>query len=259
MTEIGGWVDSHCHLDSLEKGPALAVAEAVEAGVTQMVNVGTDLKTSVESIRLAQEFESVWAAVGIHPHDASHADDVQFEQLAELAEQPKVVAIGEIGLDFYRDHSPRDVQVEAFRAQLQIAKSAGKCVVLHIREAHPEAFEVLESVGGPWKGLVFHCFSAGPAEAARAVEMGGYISFAGNISYKKSDAIRRAAASVPVDRLLVETDSPYLAPVPFRGKPNEPALVIEVGKALAEAIGHPLDEVERITRENAQGVFALRH
>jgi len=255
--KIDGWVDSHCHLDSLEIEPAQAVEAAAEAGVFQMVNVGTDLPTSVESARLGLEFDSVWAAVGIHPHDATSFDDAALNKLAQLAMQPKVVAIGEIGLDFYRDHSPRDVQAEAFRLQLEIAKSAGKCVVLHIREAHPEAFKVLDDVGGPWKALVFHCFSAGPAEAARAVELGGYISFAGNISYKKSDSIRQAAALVPLDRLLVETDSPYLAPVPHRGKPNHPALVVEVGRALADAIRCPVEQVQRMTTQNAITAFGL--
>ena len=253
----GGWVDSHCHLDSLEKSPAEAVAAAAAAGVTRMVNVGTDLATSVESARLAGEFGSVWAAVGVHPHDATAVDAAALNKLAELARQPRVVAVGEIGLDFYRDNSPRDVQIAAFTSQLEIAKAAGKCVVLHIRDAHPDAFKVLEAAGGPWQGLVFHCFSAGPAEAERAVEMGGYISFSGNISYKNAEQIRQAAQAVPAERLLVETDSPYLAPVPHRGKPNEPAWVVEVGKALAQAIGRPVEEVEQLTCKNACSVFGF--
>jgi TatD DNase family protein len=167
-----------------------------------------------------------------------------------------VVAIGEIGLDFYRDLSPRDEQRHAFRRQLAAARRLGAAVVIHMREAHDEVFGILAESGPPER-LVFHCFSGGPDEVRKALSLGGYVSFAGNISYKNAGNLREAAAGVPLDRLLVETDSPYLAPVPQRGKPNEPGYVPLVGAALGAAVGRPVEEVAAATRTNAVRVFGL--
>lgn len=256
MSATEKWVDSHCHLDSLESPPDEAISASRKANVEEIVNVGTDLRSSAVSIELAEKYSCVSAAVGIHPHEARHADNTALAEIAALAGNRRVVAIGEIGLDFFRDHSPRDLQIEAFRSQLQIAGRLRKPVILHIRDAHPEVFKVLEQARHA-EPLIFHCFSGGPREVEHALELGGYISFAGNVSYKKSELIREAARHVPFDRLLVETDAPYLAPMPYRGKPNEPALVPHVGKALAAVIGCTAAEVAEVTRRNAHRIFGL--
>jgi TatD DNase family protein len=192
----------------------------------------------------------------VHPHDATTLTDEALDELEALASDPKVVAIGEIGLDYFRDLSPRDVQQKAFRRQLALARRLGAPVVIHMRDAHDDVFGILEDAGPPER-LVFHCFSGGPADAARGLELGGYVSFAGNISYKNAQDLRDACAVVPLDRLLVETDAPYLAPVPHRGKPNEPAFVPVVGAAVAAATGVPVEEIASATSANATSIFGL--
>jgi TatD DNase family protein len=249
------WVDSHCHLDSLDDA-AGAVDRARAAGVAGMVTVGTDLETSRRCVELARSAPGVWATVGVHPYDAKGFGPAEFAEVVSLAGSPKVVAIGEVGLDYHRDHSPRRDQDRAFRAQIGAAKDLGKALVLHVRDALDDAFDVLADEGPPER-LVFHCFSGGAAEARRAVELGGHVSFAGNISYRSAEMLREAARAVPLGRLLVETDSPYLAPVPHRGKPNEPAFVLAVGAALAFATGRSVDEIGEATAANARTVFGL--
>jgi TatD DNase family protein len=256
----GGWVDSHCHLDFLddaEGGLAGALARARAAGVAQVVTIGVDLPTSRQAVGLAAAWDGVHATVGVHPYDAKDVGDAELDALTRLAGEPGVVAIGEVGLDYYREHSPRDAQDRVFRAQIRIAKELGKALVLHVRDALDEAFAVLEGEGPPAR-LVFHCFSGGAAEARRAVGLGGLVSFAGNVSYKSAESLREAARAVPLDRLLVETDSPYLAPVPHRGKPNEPALVVAVGAALAAATGCTEAEIRAATATNARRVFGFQ-
>ncbi|MGH2704603.1 MAG: TatD family hydrolase [Actinomycetota bacterium] len=249
------WVDSHCHLEALDD-PSGAVERAGAAGVTAMVTVGTDLETSRRCVEIAGIHSRVWAAVGVHPHNADSLTDAGLAELLRLAEDDRVVAIGEIGLDYDRDLSPRPIQRESFRRQLAAAKNAGRAVVIHMREALEDLLVILEDEGPPER-LVFHCFSGGPADAERAASLGGYISFAGNVSFKNAGALREAAQVVPLDRLLVETDSPYLAPVPHRGKPNEPRLVAIVGAAVAEATGRPGQEIAAATTRNASRVFAI--
>ena len=249
------WIDAHCHLDSIGEVDA-TVARARAAGVAAVVTIGTDLPSSREAATIARSNPAVWAAVGVHPHDASTLDGAALEELIALARHSRVVAIGEIGLDFYRDLSPRDAQRDAFRRQLAAAQDLGAAVVIHMRDAHDELFGTLEELGPPER-LIFHCFSGGPADAERGLALGGYISFAGNVSYKNAGLLREAAAVVPRDRLLVETDSPYLAPVPHRGKPNEPAWVVAVGQAVAAAVGLTAEEVARTTTANAVRAFGL--
>jgi TatD DNase family protein len=253
-------VDAHCHLDDVGGGEDAALRAAIErarvAGVGRMVTIGTDLATSRAALRIAAAHEGVWAAVGVHPHDATTLTDEALDELEALASDPKVVAIGEIGLDYFRDLSPRDVQQEAFRRQLALARRLGAPVVIHMRDAHRDVFGILEAAGAPER-LVFHCFSGGPADAARCLELGGYVSFAGNISYKNAQDLRDACAIVPLDRLLVETDAPYLAPVPHRGKPNEPAFVPVVGAAVAAATGVSVEEIASATSANAASIFGL--
>lgn len=250
------WVDSHCHLDSLDDAGG-ALERAGAAGVGEMVTVGTDLETSRRCIEMAGSAPGVWAAVGIHPYDAEGFGPAELAEVVRLAGAPKVVAIGEVGLDYYRDRSPRQDQHRAFRAQIRAAKDLGKALVLHVRDALDDVFDVLTEEGPPER-LVFHCFSGGADEARRAVELGGHVSFAGNVSYRSAETLREAARAVPLERLLVETDSPYLAPVPHRGKPNEPALVVAVGAALASATGRSVEEIGEATAANARSVFGLK-
>jgi TatD DNase family protein len=254
------WLDAHCHLDTIaESGPGAlggALGRARAAGVTGMVTIGTDLASSRAAAEIAGEHAGVWAAVGVHPHDATTLDDATLEELMALACLPKVVAIGEIGLDYYRDLSPREVQREAFRRQLAAARSLGKAVVVHMRDAHQDVFSILAEAGPPER-LVFHCFSGGPGDAEQALALGGYVSFAGNVTYKSAGQLRSAASAVGPERLLVETDSPFLAPVPHRGRPNEPALVPLVGAAVAEAAGLAVAELAAATVANTARVFGL--
>jgi TatD DNase family protein len=250
------WVDSHCHLDSLEGELTQALSRASEVGVTTMVTIGTDLPSSREAVRLALEHAAVYATVGIHPYDAEDFDEVVGAEIERLAAQPKVVAIGEVGLDFYREHAGPDSQHRAFAAQIELAKKLSLPMVMHIRDAFPQVIEQLNQAGPPGT-LIFHCFSGGAPEARIAVEMGGFVSFAGNVSYKNAENLREAARVVPLDHLMVETDSPYLSPVPHRGKPNEPRNVADVGAALAAALGLGVDEIAEATTANARRAFGL--
>lgn len=254
------WIDAHCHLDSIGEGDAAAIDSAIgrarAAGVDGMVTIGTDLPSSRAAAEIAGLRRGVWAAVGVHPHEASSLDDAALGELMALATAPKVVAIGEIGLDYYRDLSPRAVQQEAFRRQVAVAKALRIPVVIHMRDAHEDLFRMLEELGPP-QGLVFHCFSGGPDHARRGLELGGYISFAGNISYKSAGDLRAAAAVVPPERLLVETDAPYLAPVPHRGRPNVPANVMDTLRFLADVRGVSAEDLEDQIEQNAAAVFGL--
>jgi TatD DNase family protein len=252
-----GWVDSHCHLgwEGAEDDPDTTVAEAREAGVEALVCVGTDLATSRRAVELADRHPEVRATVGLHPHDASRLDE-EWEELATLARARAdvVVGIGEGGFDFFYEHSDRAAQEAAFRAQIALARDLDRALVIHSRDAWDDTFRVLGDTGAPSR-TVFHCFTGGPDEARRALELGAYLSFSGIVSFKNAHDVRAAAAIVPLDRVLVETDAPYLAPVPHRGRPNRPAWVVEVGAALAAAAGRPLDEVVAATRRNTREVF----
>jgi TatD DNase family protein len=250
------WFDSHCHLDMLDD-PAGALARARAAGVGAMVTVGTDLDSSHRAAEWASNTDGVWATVGVHPHDASSADDSALGELERLAAAPKVVAIGETGLDYYRDLSPRPAQRAAFEAQIDLAVRLEKALVVHVRDAFADAFAILESATLP-RRVVLHCFTAAPDQARRAVGLGAFVSFAGNISYKGSDSMREAARSLPLDRILVETDAPFLTPVPHRGKAkNEPAYVAIVGETLAAALGKPAEVVANVTFDNARRAFGV--
>jgi TatD DNase family protein len=249
------WIDAHCHLQFEDRGPPPeeTVARAVEVGVERMVCIGTDLATSREAVRLAGEFPEVWATVGLHPHDAKKLGQ-EWDELVDLAGADRVVGIGEAGFDLYYRHSEPDAQDEAFRAQLHLARDRGLPLVIHSRDAWAETFGVLEAEGVPDR-TVFHCFTGGPAEAERALALGCWLSYSGIVSFKTADDLRAAAALTPADRLLVETDAPFLAPVPHRGKTNEPALLPAVGAALAAARNEPVEAVAATTRNNALAFF----
>jgi TatD DNase family protein len=249
-------IDSHAHLSfkQFRKDLPEVLRRAREAGLTAMVNVGCDLASSEAGVRLAREHADVYAAVGIHPHDAKTVDAAALSRLEELAEDPKVVAVGEMGLDYYRDLSPRHLQEQAFRDQIALARKKGLPVVIHDRDAHAKVMQILkeEQVS---RG-VLHCFSGDVNMAKQAVGLGLYLSFAGPITYDGAKA-REVISKVPVDRILIETDCPYLAPVPFRGKRNEPAYVRYVLEQVAESLGLSSDDAGRLTERNTRMLFGL--
>ncbi len=222
--------------------------------MTRIVTVGTDLAQSRAALDVARGHEGVWATAGLHPHEARHAGTL--ERIAELLDAPEVVAVGECGLDFHYDHSPRDAQRAAFAAQIAWAHERDLALVIHTREAWDETFAVLSEAGVPER-TVFHCFTGGPEEARRALDLGAHLSFSGIVTFTAADDVRAAAAFCPLDRLLVETDAPYLAPVPHRGRTNEPAHVVLVGAAVAAVKGVDVEDVAAATTANAAAVFRL--
>jgi TatD DNase family protein len=241
------WVDSHCHpqLDATTGDPDAVLRRAREAGVVAMVVVGTDLASSRAAIDLAERHPDVFATVGLHPHDASRLGD-EWDALVDLAAHPRVVAVGEAGFDFHYNHSPGPEQDAAFRRQICLAHELDRALVIHSRNAWDDTFRVLADEGVP-RRTVFHCFTGGAPEAERALALGAALSFSGIVSFKNADDVRAAAACCPPERMLVETDSPYLAPVPHRGRKNEPAFVTAVGAALAAALGRTPDAVAATT------------
>jgi TatD DNase family protein len=253
-------VDSHCHLDD-EKFDAdrdVTIERARAAGVERMMAIGTgDGPPDLEAaLRLARQREFVYATVGVHPHDAAKATPEIFERLTELAAEPKVLAIGEIGLDYHYDFSPRDVQRRVFAQQLELAAVACKPIVIHTREAWQDTLWVVREHGLPFGGIM-HCFTGGPKEAGEALKLGFHLSFGGILTFPKADDVREAAAVTPEDRLLVETDSPYLAPVPHRGKRNEPAFLVEIARRLAELRATSLEHIAALTTQNFNRLFKL--
>ena len=249
------WFDSHCHLHlCAENAPVGELMERARAdGVEEAVTIGIDVESSCLSRDIAHQ-HSVWFATGVHPNSADEWDDESARAIESLAVDERCVAIGETGLDFYRNGAPPEQQEQAFRAQIELARSTGKALVIHTRDSLVPALEVLEECGPPDR-LVFHCWSG--SEVARALDLGAFISFAGNVSFPSADDLRAAAQNVPSDRLLVETDSPFLSPVPRRGRPNEPARVALVGAAVAAARGQSEVEVAERTSENARALFDL--
>lgn len=247
-------VDTHAHLGVCEPADTELVDAARAAGVKRILCVGLDEQSNRAAIVAAGEFEEVFAAVGRHPNDAGGFDDRAASDIEALAAHPRVVAIGETGFDFYRDRAPRDDQRRAFRAQIGIARRVGKPVVIHMRDSVEETFELLaaEAVGVT---VILHCFSAPPAWVAEAGRYRWYCSFAGNVTYPRSDELREAARLVPDDLLLVETDSPFLSPQPVRGRPNEPANVVATAECVARERGIGYDELEAIVEANAAKVF----
>jgi len=253
--EVHSWIDSHCHLDHTGEGMEAVLtclADARSVGVEQMIDIGTDLATSVAAIERARELRGVWATVGVHPHDAEGGID----GIEALLGDPHVVAVGECGLDYHYDHSPREIQRSAFAAQISMAHAHDLALVIHTREAWDDTFTVLDAEGVPER-TVFHCFTGGPDEALAGVERGIHVSFSGIVTFKSAADVRAAAASVPLDRILVETDSPYLAPVPHRGRPNRPEMVPLVGEAIAVERNVPVAEIAAATAANTTRVFQL--
>ena len=252
-------IDSHCHLDFPDFAEDLdgTVGRARAAGVGLMLTIGTKLSQFPGVLAVAERYPDVWCSVGVHPHEAAaEGEAATTAHLLDLARHPRVVGFGETGLDFYYEHSPREAQERAFRAHIAAAREAGLPLIVHTRDADAETGAILaeEMAAGAFTGLL-HCFSSGQALAERAVGLGLYISLSGILTFKKSDGLRAIAAAVPADRLLVETDSPYLAPVPMRGKRNEPAYVAHTAIKLAETRGITAEALAETTTANFLRLF----
>jgi TatD DNase family protein len=252
MATEPNWFDSHCHVHDpgIPGGTAAAVADATAAGVSGMITVGCDRATSEAAIEVAAAHPNVWATVGLHPHDAVNGVD----SIIDLLAADRVVAVGEAGLDYYYDHSPRDVQREAFAAQIQLAHEHRLPLVIHTRDAWDDTFDVLAAEGVPDR-TIFHCFTGGPDEVRRCIGIGAFVSLSGIVTFKSAAAIQEAARLVPIERVLVETDSPYLAPVPHRGQPNRPAWVPLVGSFVAGLRGIAPDTLAEQVSANTRAAF----
>jgi TatD DNase family protein len=246
-------IDTHTHLDALEDDPADVVARARDAGVTRILTVGTDVEGCRRALELADRHEEVYAILGIHPHGANDATDGDVAEVRSLLAHPKAVAAGEMGLDWFRDYAPRDKQLQLFAAMLDVAGETGKPAVIHTRAADADTLAALEGFSGR---VVLHCFSS-PHLLEPALERGWYVSFAGNATFPKAVDLRLAARETPADRILAETDAPYLAPQPLRGRPNEPAYVMHTLASLAEARNEDPKELEQQIDRNASECFGL--
>jgi len=255
-------IDSHCHLDmdAFDPDRAQVLQRAAAAGVTAMVTIGAGgpLEANHRAVALAAAHDRVYATVGIHPHEAASATDEVVAVIDALAQAPKVVGIGETGLDYYYDNSPRPQQRAAFTRFIALARRRQLPVVVHLRDADADALDILRSEGAREVGGVIHCFSGDAASARAFLDEGLHISFSGIVTFKNAEALREAARIVPADRLLIETDAPFLAPIPYRGKRNEPALVTRTAAVLAEVRGEPLEVVAENTRRNTERLFRLR-
>ena len=251
-------VDSHCHLDFPDFAAELdeVVARARAAGIGRLVTICTRVRKHAQVLAVAEKFPEIFCSVGTHPHNAHEELDIDAKALIALTKNPKVVAIGEVGLDYHYDNSPRDAQAQGLRQHIAAARETGLPLVIHAREADADMARILEDETG--KGTfpaVLHCFTGGRDLAFKAIELGHYVSFTGILTFKNSAALREIAAALPADRILVETDAPYLAPLPYRGKRNEPAYVVETAKVLADTRGVTADEIARQTTENFFRLF----
>lgn len=251
-------IDSHCHLDfpNFTDDIDAVMERAHAAGVGAMLTIGTTLAKAQQVIRVAERFPNVWCSVGIHPHEAEAEADVQAQTLIEMSRHPRVVAIGETGLDYYYEHAPRAAQEVNFRAHIEASRTTGLPIIIHTRDADEDTSRILveEMKKGPFPGLI-HCFTSGPQLADLAVELGLSISFSGIITFKTAAQLREIAAKVPEDRILVETDSPYLAPIPHRGRRNEPAFVADTARVVAQVRGVGPAVLARQTTENFRRLF----
>lgn len=248
------WVDSHCHLGMIDAEFSEVLDRAEGAGVALVVDVGVDLASSAAAAERAAADTRVVATAGIHPNDCAHFGDTEERALNQIASQPEVVAIGETGMDLYRDRTDPADQEKAFRAQIQMAKELGKALIVHCRDAYGEVRHVLADEEPPER-VVMHCFAGDADDARHFLDLGAYLSIAGPVTFESAKALQAVVRGLPLDRLLVETDSPFLSPHPLRGRPNEPARVALVGEAVAEILGHETGEVAEVTSANARSVF----
>ena len=254
-------IDTHAHIDmeQFDGDREEVVQRARDNGVQYIVNIGCDIESSHRSVELTERYEFIYASAGIHPHDVKSINGTTYDQLRGLLAHPKVIALGETGLDFYKNYSPRDLQLTHFRKQVELARELGKPLIIHSRDAKDETIEILSKFcnkgGGP--SGIFHCFSGDQEMADRALELGFYISFSGSVTFKNADKLREVAKTIPADRLFAETDCPFLAPAPMRGKRNEPAFVNHTAAKLAEIRGVKLDDLERTTKLNFFELFGI--
>jgi TatD DNase family protein len=253
-------IDSHCHIDDhrYDVDRDATILRARAAGIGHFVTIGCDLETSRAAVELAKRHVYISATVGVHPHEVKHIKDSWYNDLRTLAKSERVVAYGEIGLDYHYDHSPRDVQRERFREQMRLARELRLPIVIHTREAQEDTIAILKEEKGGEVGGVFHCFSGDAWLAKDALDLGFYLSFSGVITFQNAVMLRDIVKTVPLDRILVETDSPYLTPVPHRGKRNEPAYVRHVAEKIAEIHGVSVPEVEEATTQNTKRLFRIK-
>ena len=254
-------IDSHAHIQTREFSADVAevIQRAKEAGVEKIIVVGGagDLSSNDAALALADSYPGLYATIGMHPHDAKEVDEEAFQRLEALARNPKVVAVGETGLDFYYDHSPRQVQIDLFCRFIQMARQNGLPLVVHVRDAYREACEIIKREGkGNLRGVI-HCFTGDYDAAREFLDLGFYLSFTGIITFKNADALRDVARRLPLERILLETDSPYLAPVPHRGKRNEPSFVGYVAETLSQIKGADFDQVAEATSRNAEMLLGI--
>lgn len=253
------YFDSHAHLDDekFNEDRKELILQAREKGVDLILNPGSDLPSSKAAAALAQQYDFFYAAVGVHPHEAKDVTEETYEELEKLSNCPKVVAIGEIGLDYHYDYSPRDVQKEIFKRQMRLASDLNLPIIIHNREAHGDTYEILEQYFNPKKGGVMHSYSGSVEMAKKFIDMGLYLSVSGPVTFKNAKKNVEVVREIPLEHLLIETDSPYLTPVPYRGKKNHPAMVQYVAKKIAEIKGISLEEVAERTKENAKMLFRI--
>ncbi|MBN1474237.1 MAG: TatD family hydrolase [Syntrophaceae bacterium] len=252
-------IDSHAHLEMSEfdHDRRDVIGRALSAGVEYIITVGTNLELSQKAISLAAEYDNIFATVGIHPHDAAAADDEILRQIKELARQPKVVAYGEIGLDFFRNISPPQKQVEVFSRQMEIARELNLPIIIHDRDAHEQVLRMVEESG--IRRGVFHCFSGDAKMAKKCVDLGFYISIPGTVTFDKAKKITDVVENVPLEYILLETDCPYLTPVPYRGKRNEPSFIVHTSKKVAQIKSLPWQDVARAAADNTKKLFGLKN
>ena len=250
-------IDSHAHLEMKEFNPDReeVIVRARQAGVSCIVTVGTNLALSRKALSLARQYENIYATIGVHPHDVARADSKTFDDLCEIARDPKVVAYGEIGLDFFRNISPREKQIEMFNRQLELAVQLKLPVIIHDRDAHEQTLRMVKA-SGVRRG-VFHCFSGDYSMARQCIDLGFYISIPGVVTFNNAKTIQDVAQRVPLSSLLLETDAPYLTPIPHRGKRNEPSFIINTAKKVAEIKGLPWEEVADVTARNTMNLFGI--
>lgn len=252
--------DTHAHLDDekYDQDREEMLKRAKNNGIAYICNIGYDLPSSQRSVQLAQKYDFIYAAVGIHPQDAETVNDSTWEEIKKLAQEPKVVAIGEIGLDYYRDLSPREIQRKVFQEQIILAKQLNKPIVVHDREAHGEVMEILTKEKLPEAGGILHCFSGSWEMAQACINMGFYISIAGPVTFNNAKKLKEIVPKLPLERLLIETDSPYLTPEPHRGKRNESTYVVHVAEQIAQLRGMDVEELGNVTTANAKKIYQIK-
>lgn len=259
MSDLPEIIDSHAHLDFPEFVDSIpeVIQRAQKAGVSTIITIGIDIPSSRAAAAIAEGYDSIYASAGIHPHDSFIPDEAALNELETIATRERVVAVGEIGLDYYRNLKPKEIQIECMRQQLALARRIGKPVVFHIRDAWEDFFRIIPEFLPDLPVSVMHCFSGDWKIARKCLDMGFYLSIPGVVTFTKTETLQDAVRRAPLDRLLVETDAPYLAPVPFRGKPNEPAYVLHTARKVADLRAEPFEKVAERTTANVRNVFRI--